>query len=348
MSVPVSHSTSSTTVISPFVTTYSPDAFINIDSTLAETVTVAGIQNVFDISLNEAETVVFLNGFDCSGARADCRLSQHDYDFSGLQVTMVPDGAFESLLASKIVAAQDSNNKIIDKYLANQLQAAFAAAFGDIIAASAITGNVNSDADNGNNPTAGGTANGAVDPAVDNGNVVGSVSTELNTTINSYSVDVLTDGAVAAANLVDGHNGAQGALRSIFRQCGRGRMDKYLRAGADGAAEPLTTKALPLTTDDIIEFVFDIDVTTADANAGATLDEEGVTVAGTQSTTYGIQNFALNLANRRVAVRFQMFRPEGVAPGTAITDLKTGELAVPTGNPASGAGSNVATDTTPA
>ena len=127
-------------IVSPCVTAYEPNAFINVDSSLKETVVVSGIDSEFDISLDEADSIKLLNGFTVSGFSVDCRLGQKDPEMTGLAVAM--DGVdFKSVIEDAIGSAVNSASpgETIDKYLANQLRDAFNAAFGTYLPMEALT-----------------------------------------------------------------------------------------------------------------------------------------------------------------------------------------------------------------
>jgi hypothetical protein len=305
------------TIISPYVTTYSPDAFINVDAGLVETATVTGIDRVFEITLSEAEAQTFLEGFTVSGVTVDCRLARKDINWNALAVSMdASAGTFTTLLEKVIDEAVDGSGAQIDKYLSTQLYNAFTAAFSSYLpAAYADSGSVDASGWNGADIAAAAvtTAGSEAEANLESGTVAVGVATA----ITGFSVDVLTDKAAAANALQTQHNLNAGAMASMFRQCGRERILEYLAAGANGAAETLYTDALPLYKGDSVEFVFDIDVDTAGANAGAG-DQEDIPVAGSINSP----QFSLNMANRRVAVKLILGAAASVG-SPIFTDLRT-------------------------
>jgi len=289
------------TIISPYVTTYSPNAFINVDAGLVETATVTGIDRVFEITLSEAEAKTFLEGFTVSGVEVDCRLERKDINWNSLAVSMdASAGAFTTLLEKVIDEAVDGSGAQIVKYLSTQLYNAFTAAFSSYLpAAYADSGAVDASGWNGADIAAGAvtTAGAEAEANLESGTSAVAVATA----ITGFSVDVLTDKADAANALQTQHNDHAGAMASMFRQCGRERILAYLAAGAAGAAETLYTDALPLYKGDTVEFVFDIDVDTAGENAGAAGTED-IPVAGNITSP----QFSLNMANRRVAIKLTL------------------------------------------
>ena len=295
-------------MVSPCVTSYTPDAFINVDSSLVEGVNVTGIDSEFDISLNEADSIKLLNGFTVSGFSVDCRLGKKDPNMSGLAVTLA--GAdFKSVVADAIGRATNvaSPKETIDQYLANQLRTAFTTAFGTYLPEGHIEGGDTSAEVNGIDSTQ--VKQEAADPATDARATIGAVAVTLTTTITGFKVDVITDAAVAANNLVDQHAAnSSSAPANIFRQIPKSSWVQYgLLNDVSGWAESyLSTNALPMLKSDKLTFVFDMDVTTAGADAGAPGTAEDVPVSGDQSTAYGVQKFSLNLANRRVALNIKL------------------------------------------
>lgn len=329
----MSHATgTNATVLSPVVTTYTPNAFINIDSALTETVTIAGIDNTFEINLDASSAAALLNGFDVSGVSVDCRLSQKDVNMGNLVVSMGGEG-FKAVIEEAINGAVDASGNVIDAWLASQLRAAFLNAFASYLPTGSLGGDNNATAVNGNDASQ--VLNSDNEPATDAGAGDGTVAVTLETTISGFSVDVLTDASGAAANLIAQHTAA--ARASIFRQVGAARMYSYLPADASGAAVALTTSALPLQRGDSIEFVFDIDVDTAGANAGSD-DAEDIPTAGTQPAAFGTASFSLNLANRRIALKIVLDNEGDVGtPFNVPGELKQNPVAtVDTPNPGPG------------
>ena len=293
-------------MVSPCVTSYEPNAFINVDSSLVSGVEVSGIDSQFDISLNEADSIKLLNGFTVSGFSVDCRLGKKDPNMSALAVALAGDD-FKSVVAASIGSAQNSANpkETIDKYLANELRNAFRAAFGSYLPTGTITGDEDDAVeDNGIDSTQ--VEDATTDPAKDARATVGAVAVTLTTTITGFKVDVLTDASTAATNLVTQHaENSSSAPANIFRQIPRASWVQYLNDASGWATTYLNTNALPMLKGDTLTFVFDMDVNTAGANAPNSTAED-VPISGDQSTDYGVQKFSLNLANRRVALNIKL------------------------------------------
>jgi hypothetical protein len=220
------------------------------------------------------------------------------------------DAAFKPVMmrAFDEAVTSDLTGTVIDKWLADQLKAAFLNAFG---AASGLTvlqgvaGDV-SGADSAVGDLSQNLVTGDNAPAQDARNVA-SVLVTATSTVTGFSVDVRTDSSGAIANLLAAHT--PGALKSIFRQVPKNRLLAYLPADASGSAVPLTTRALPLVDGDSLEFVFDIDVNTAGAydSAGSTAPEDLPQAPGTNGNIPadgpGSSQLSLNMANRRVALK---------------------------------------------
>ena len=337
----MSSSTSSANhMVSPCVTSYEPNAFINVDSQLLEGVNVSGIDSQFDISLNEADSIKLLNGFTVSGFSVDCRLGKKDPNMSALRVDL--SGAdFKSVIANAINTATNvaSPTETIDKYLANQLRNAFKAAFGSYLPTGSITGGDGSAEINGIDTTQ--TKQEAADPATDERAAAGAVAVTLTTTITGFKVDVLTDASVAADNLVEQHAASSSsAPANIFRQIPKDSWKLYLNDASGWATTYLNTDALPMLKGDILTFVFDMDVNTAGADAPNATAED-VPRSGDQSDAYGEQKFSLNLANRRVAVNIRL-----TGQSSAAFDVGAGKLRVQPA--ASSAGENPGAGVNPA
>jgi hypothetical protein len=297
-------------MVSPCVTTYAPNGFINVDSALKETVTVTGIDSEFDVSLNETDAIKLLNGFTVSGFYVDSRLGKRDPELAALAVDL--SGAeFQSVIASAIGEATNSSGKTIDRFLADELRAAFIAAFSNYLptTAAAIAGDGVANA-LVNGGDAAQTAQ-STEPGQDARAGTGAVAVTVETTIAGFKVDVLTNGATAANNLVTQHTQSNSASpANIFRQIPKASWVQYLSDASGWAQTYLNTNALPMLKSDFLTFVFDMDVSTAGSNAGINTAED-VPVVGTQSTSYGEQKFSLNLANRRVALNIKLTNGSG-------------------------------------
>jgi hypothetical protein len=58
---------SATNVVSPAVTAYTPDAFINVDSSISQVVTITGIDKEFTLVLDICNSAMLMNSFTVSG-----------------------------------------------------------------------------------------------------------------------------------------------------------------------------------------------------------------------------------------------------------------------------------------
>lgn len=310
-------------MVSPVVTSYEPKGFINVDSSLKESVVVSGIDSEFDITLSEGDAIKLLNGFTVSGFSVDCRLGQKDPEMTGLAVTM-DSVDFKAVVTDAINNAVNSASpsETIDKYLANQLRNAFKAAFPSYLPAGSLAGNgIANDSSNGIDATQ--TA-GSTEPAMDARAAAGAVAVTVTTTITGFKVDVLTDASGAANNLIVQHAANSSAAPvNIFRQIPKDSWKQYLNDVSGWATTYLDTNALPMLKEDVLTFVFDMNVDTAGANASAATAED-VPVVNDQSTAYGEQKFSLNLANRRVALNLKL------AAGTGPFAVGAGGLRVQT------------------
>jgi hypothetical protein len=345
LSITMSTITSSgNNIVSPRVTTYSPDGFINVDSELKETVIVDGIDSQFNITLSDISAVKILNAFTVSGFSVDCRLGKKDPEMTGLAVTM-DSVDFKTVIADAITNAKNAAtpNETIDQYLANQLRNAFVSAFGSYLPTGSLDGNgVANDSNNGGETgqtEQSGTS--SADPAQDARAGTGSVAVTVATTIQGFKVDVLTDAVAAANNLVTQHALlSSSAPLNIFRQIPKTSWTQYLNDASGWATTYLDTNALPMLKEDVLTFVFDMDVTTAGSDAGNAAVED-VPVVNDQSTAYGEQKFSLNLANRRVALNLTLSSGSGAFPVGGANGLRVHPTAWVQGANA-GAGTNAA------
>ena len=344
-------STGANNVVSPCFTTYDPNAFINVESALTQTVNITGIDEQFTTTLDETNSATLLNGFTVSGFSVDCRLGHKDPNMEANWSVDLSSADFKSMIEYTFENAVDASGEKIDQYLANQLRNAFKAAFVGYLPTKAFsdadtTGGVGTDSSQS-------ASNGAPSgPATDANTTVGSVAVNLTTTINGFKVDVLTDKAVAAQALIDKHVDIESSVKTIFRQSA---WLSYLNDVSGWATTYLDTDALPMRKGDTLTFVFDMDVSTAGAEGGATDTNEDVPLSsvnvGADKSGWGKSEFSLNLANRRVAfnikltstlpasaVKFDVGAGAGklrVQPALSLEGIAPG----PGTNPASGASS---------
>jgi hypothetical protein len=322
--------TTSSKFVSPFVTSYTPGAYINIDSTVTEEVEVTGVQEIFAINLTDPTKVAkFLGGFNVSGVSVDTRLGKTDMNMSNFDVSM--GGIDFQAELMDIIANASNGDKKIDEYLYDELYSAFTTAFAGKLPSSTISGN--------NNAAAGSSGTvaeqpGSSNPAADAAGAFSSATSGLTTLINSFDVHVDMDASAAAFKLIDDHSEQNNhlALKSLFRQIPRTTWSQYVPAEEHEALD-LCTNSLPLLFGDKLVFVFDIDVKAAGSNSSgetgqaaggdeipASTEAENVPTAGTQSDAYGTASFSLNLANRRVAFEITL-SPSDKASGDKISPV---------------------------
>lgn len=332
----MSATSSANNMVSPCVTSYMPNAFINVDSSLVAGVVVSGIDSTFNIVLDEAQSIKLLNGFTVSGFSVDCRLGKKDPNMNELAVVLAGDD-FKSVVVTAIGTAQNaaSPTETVDKYLANELRNAFKAAFSAYLPTGTLAGVA---AGSNGADTQQAAAQAATEPATDAAGAPGTVAVTLTTTITGFKVDVLTDTSAAADNLISQHAGnSSSAPADIFRQIPKASWGNYLYDASGWAVTMLNTDALPMLKSDTLTFVFDMDVNTAGANAPNATAED-VPVSGDQSTAYGQQKFSLNLANRRVALNLQLTNAASGPFGVGAGNLRVQPVASSPGeNPGAGA-----------
>lgn len=342
----MSITSNSTNVVSPVVTSYTPNAFINVDSSISQVVEITGIDERFNVTLSEADAIKLLNGFTVSGFSVDCRLGQKDPNMAANWSVDLSSGDFKSIIEQAIDNAVDASGEKVDQYLANQLRNAFKAAFSSYLPTATFTG---ADASGGNGYDTSQSAQTASTPATDANTTVGTVAVNLTTTINGFKVDVLTDKSAAAAALITRHKEVDSSAKNIFRQSA---WLSYLNDVSGWATTYLDTDALPMKKGDTLTFVFDMDVTTAGAEGtGAVSTNEDVPLSGTQigaGSGWGKSEFALNLANRRVAFNIKLTNDASAKFDVGAGKLRVQPMASSEGvspgagtNPASGANNGV-------
>ena len=310
--------------ISPVVTSYNPDGFVNVNSQQLDTVVVTGINETFNIALDSADSAKLLNIFKIENFTTDKRLDRNDaVEITSGMVSIREGASVDFLAVMKDVidgATASSSGDHLDQYLANQLWTAFNSIFGAAITGANLSGTLG--------VTVAGVTGQAGQTVATAGDTMSSSTSEAittNTAITGFSVDVITDSDLAAGNLYDAHKlvGSKSYIASLYRQIPRIKYAPYFMATDNSSASvPLITSALPLVCKDKLSFVFDVDVNTAGSRSsgaeGATV-VEGVPVSGDQSTDYGTSNFSLNLANRRVV--FKITVGSNGATGATIVGL---------------------------
>lgn len=318
---------SSSSYVSPMVVSYSPDAYINVNSEQVDQVVITGIRHTFTKTLAGADRATLLNAFKIDGFSVDRRQNRNDpvaitAGMCSMVENAVYDTAFKTLISDAITTnAKDTNNRVLDKYLADQLYGAFIAAFPVLAATVTGTTSFGSTVDG---VTIGGvtaqSSSSITDPATDALDSIATTYVGTTTTVNGFSVDVITNGTSASDSLWTNHKDTTGAIASLYRQVPRTTYSKYyIAADASSSAVPLVTNSLPLLLGDKLSFVFDIDVKSAGANPNTYLAEDIPSVSN-QSGSYGTFSYGLNMANRRVAFEFTL---GGATDGATYTSGAT-------------------------
>jgi hypothetical protein len=332
-----------TNVVSPCVTTYDPNAFINVDSSLTQQVNITGIDEQFNVTLLEADSIKLLNGFTVSSFSVDCRLGHKDPNMPAGWGVSLNSADFKSMMEQVIDTATDASGEKVDQYLANQLRNAFKAAFIGYLPTKTFGPDSDGTAGVGSDSSQSASNGAPSGPATDANTTVGSVSVNLTTTVNGFKVDVLTDKAAAAQALIDKHAAVESSVKTIFRQSA---WLSYLNDVSGWATTYLDTDALTMKKGDTLTFVFDMDVSTAGAEGGASDTNEDVPLSGVQAANggWGKSEFALNLANRRVAFNIKLTDAASAKFEVGAGKLRVQPLASEPGispgpgtNPASGA-----------
>jgi len=320
----VSLSSANDSIVSPFIAEISPTSLINVDSEYVNSVTVNGINAIFKKTLTMAQTATLLNAITVSGLYHDYRLGKVDPHLGSVTL----GAGFNTILETMVNSAVDDVNSVcVDKYLANELRAAFIAAFGTALPTS-----------NNEGPDVSAAA-GAVqtadntDPATDAGTADQSTSVMYKTRINGFSVDVNTDAAATATAIKAVHeaNSSRGT-KLLFQLIPRASVEKYMNAAniALGFKEVYpSTDAFPLLQGDKLTFVVDVDVHTAGANENAvdaSVAAEDAALPADKAVEYGTSSFSMNLANRRVAFEITLAQPgakgDAFAVGSAANELR--------------------------
>lgn len=305
---------SNTSFMSPVVTTFESNGFININTSTQDQITVTGIDEKFMAELSGNDVYTMLNSFNVSGVSIDRRLGRDDVDLESLNVTMVggKEADFKTLikrLLGSTGGALNGTNQSLDAWLAVQLKQLFQAAF-TMLGGSQIdlSGELT-----GIGSTVPGTAGDAVGDASD-GTLGASalltagaltLSTINSTVIGEFSVDVLTDVSGAADNCWTQHNsGANVAQRrSLFRQIPKENLLAYALDSSGAAVTPLKTTALPLVHGNKLSYLFVVDVTTAGKNAGDAAPENAPVANETapgSNVSVGIYSFSANLPSKNI------------------------------------------------
>lgn len=122
------------TIVSPVVTSYSPDATFGIDADAVETVSVSGVLAKFVSTLSGADAATFLNAFDISGLKIDDTLGQVHEILTDCEVTIKTDvsGAIKNAIETATVTV-DGTAYTLKAWMNNQLRAAFLAAFPNVL-----------------------------------------------------------------------------------------------------------------------------------------------------------------------------------------------------------------------
>ena len=340
----VSLTSNGSSLVSPFIAEVTPTSLINVDSEYVNEVQVNGINAVFKKELSMTETATLLNGITVAGLYHDYRLGKTDPHLGSVTLGAGFNTILENIVSN---AVNDADSINVDQWLANELKAAFLAAFGTALPSSDNTG---TDAS-----TAARNVQSALptDPATDAGTADQSTAVMYKTRINGFSVDVNTDAAATATAIKDVHeaNSSRGS-KLLFQLIPRGSVEKYMSAEnkAAGYKEVYpATDAFPLLQGDKITFVVDIDVHTAGASENvvdASVAAEDAALPADKAVEYGTSSFSMNLANRRVAFEIELAKPgdagDAFPVGAAADELRplTGMPDVADPNAATRAGSS--------
>jgi hypothetical protein len=319
----VSLSSAGDSIVSPFIAEISPTSLINVDSEYVNTVTVNGINAIFKKTLTMTQTATLLNAITVSGLYHDYRLGEVDPHLGSVTL----DASFNTIMELMVNSAEDDNSVGVDKYLANELRAAFIAAFGSALPTSENEGpDVSAPAgavQNADN----------TDPATDAGTADQSTSVMYKTRITGFSVDVNTDAAATATAIKAVHeaNSSRGT-KLLFQLIPRASVEKYMNPEhiEAGYKEVYpSTNAFPLLQGDKLTFVVDVDVHTAGANENvvdASVAAEDAALPAEKAVEYTKSSFSMNLANRRVAFEITLAQPgakgDAFAVGSAANELR--------------------------
>lgn len=308
------HTNSASLILSPVITDYAVAGVVNVEETLAQAVSIDGIDRLFEVALDDmSECAALLNGFVVSTYSVDKQLGRKNPTVATVALATGADStAFTAVMEKAFAQAKStsdpSGNNVIEQYLANQLRDGFLAAFGSLMH-TASESNTNNTAEYSTTPSRAAQAAGAedIEPAANPSDRT--VAVTVSTAISGFTVNVVASATAAIAALKEKHEATPAALGAIFRQIPFATSELYTYAvtaagGNGGAAVPLITNALPLKKDDALEFVFDIDI----ANTAT-----DVARIGEQTTGNGYSDFNMHLDRRRVALRLHLKASEEAA-----------------------------------
>ena len=305
-------------IVSPFIADYAPESSMNISAELHETVTLTGIDRVFQVTLDLSDSLQLLNSFDVSGVVLDYTQGQTDVNVANLNVAVTNAEDFKAVLLKAIldasggVVAEGEKSQIhtymetrlrdVIKSKFNGLGALTGATWGSSLSGTATGGEVNS-ADNIALQTQGGAAPGTIDEEV----AAATMSAEASTQVTGLQVAIELSEDAMAEECKAVH--IAGSVASLFRQISQTTWENYKNA----QNTRLTTIALPMIKGQELAFAFDIDVASTKAiNDDMAVD--GTTPPSDQPETVpiavgGSANFSsvqLNLGNRRIVFRLKL------------------------------------------
>lgn len=355
MAYPYAHGSESLTsnsnlFISTMVTDYAPTAAINTTSALVETVSVTGIDRIFDVTLSTENAAKLLNSFDVSGFKLDPEMSQLDPNMANLTVELSASGDFAAVIRDAVERATDSSSNDIQLYLETRLRNAIKSVFGsylgnlvgdqwsNTLAGSfvALSGDNTGTSANTGPSISGETslvpgASGEDGSYTEQMSAAAAMTSFAETTMTGLAVKVdLSEGAMAA-NCAAEHfaSNRDEDRRVLFRQIPKATWEGYYADDVSNLNTRLTTCALPMNQGQTIAFIFDIDIQNTqainDTEARAEAEETIPSIAATQN---GLRKFQMNLGNRRIAFRLKLGEGDGTNPfvvGTNAGELKPQE-----------------------
>jgi hypothetical protein len=336
---------SPTNIVSPFIAEISPTSLINVDSEYVNEVEINGVNAIFKKTLTMTETATLLNGITVAGLYHDYRLDKVDPHLGSVTL----DESFNTIMELMVNSAvENATNVGLDKWLANELRAAFVSTFGSALGGAVLPLDIMGE--NINVPTKDVQAASPTDPATDAGTTDQSTSVMYKSRINGFSVDVNTDAAATATAIKAVHeaNGSRGA-KLLFQLIPRTSVEKYMdNAHIEAGYKEVypSTDAFPLLQGDKLTFVVDVDVHTAGADENAvdaSVAAEDVALPAEKAVEYGASSFSMNLANRRVAFEITIPVLAGGAAGDALPVGNGAALLRQRTGPADAADPNAAT-----
>ena len=320
---------SQTSFICPYVSTFTVSPLTDIDDSVVDSVTVSGIDNIFDLGFNtDAECQAFLKSFTVTGYTTDISGNGIPGDHhmnpqvNDLVVT-ITGSTFADSMVLALDTAIDSTSTTLKGYLEQLVNAGLTDTFGAYLngnnsGAPTITGSAdaNGTGDLGNDVTANNVraTNKGLNTGADESVPLVAVSSVANISNFHAYVDVAPaqNGLAIVADIT---NNGLWALNSIFRQIPATKITPYL----DDARHALRNPGLPLSRGDNLVIVVDVV-----SNATAPLRADQASADGTYSgvnytgSRPGLAPTAtISLSTQRCAFRFAM----NGSGGTGAFDL---------------------------